>query len=85
MKRAYTATSYEFTKEWFQKAQKTAASQGKSDSAALWRDGMEHLEDLKAKNDQLREALEWCAGHGYSGGKSFGDVPLVKKALNQTR
>lgn len=52
-----TATSYEFVKDWFQRSQKSAASQGKSDSAALWRDGLEHLEHLKAKNDKLLKAL----------------------------
>ena len=41
-----TAISYETVRQWFKKAAMTAASQGKSDSAALWRDGLEHLEQL---------------------------------------
>jgi hypothetical protein len=55
-----TATSYEFVKNWFQKAQKSAAAQGKSDSAALWRDGLEHLESMKKERDEAVAALGMC-------------------------
>lgn len=29
-----------------------------SDSAALWRDGLEHLENMKSQRDSLLEALK---------------------------
>ena len=40
---------------------------------------------LEQERDRLREALEWCAGHAYAGGKSFGDVRIVKAAQRTIR
>ena len=31
----------------------------------------------------LLEALKWCAGHAYAGGKSFGDCGIVADALSK--
>lgn len=39
----------EFIKDWFHKAIKNAQGVGKLDSAALWADGLAHIEDLQAK------------------------------------
>lgn len=36
---------------------------------------------LKMENERLKEALIWCSGHAYAGGKSFADVEPVKSAL----
>lgn len=57
-----TATSYEFIKEWFEKAHRSASSQGKSDSAALWRDGLEHLECFRKERDEMLGLLIDVAG-----------------------
>lgn len=40
------------------------------------------LANTMRENDRLREALQWCAAHPYAGGKSFGDINLVRKALS---
>lgn len=31
--------------------------------------------------EKAREALKWVGGHGYAGGKSFADTPIVSEAL----
>lgn len=43
--------------EWFEKAANNADSQGKSDSAALWRDGLAHLNSLTCQRDELLEEI----------------------------
>ncbi len=42
-------TSFEFICEWFEKAANQAQSQGRFDSARLWRDGLEHLKYYHSK------------------------------------
>lgn len=53
--------------EWFEKAANNADSQGKSDSAALWRDGLAHLNSLTSQSNSLLEALKYAE-------KSISDV-----------
>ena len=36
---------------------------------------------LIAAAPELLEALKWVSSHGYAGGKSFGEVEIVKKAI----
>ncbi len=51
-------TSFAFVVEWFEKAVKAAESQGKKDSALLWKDGLQHLKYLGDENRKLRELLK---------------------------
>ncbi len=41
--------------------------------------------ELIAAAPELLEALKWCAEHSYAGGKSFGDVPIVKNAIAKAK
>lgn len=52
-----TAVSYETVSNWFAKAANNAANQGKSESATLWRDGHEHLENFRNQRNEALEAL----------------------------
>lgn len=36
---------------------------------------------IEAQRDELRKALEYVASFSYAGGKSYGDLPIVKNAL----
>jgi hypothetical protein len=38
---------------------------------------------LWAAAADLLDALQWCASHGYAGGKTFGDVEIVRTALTK--
>ena len=53
-------TSFQFIAEWFAKAGAAAARTGKSDSAALWAAGLQHLTHFQRKSelaDKLAGAL----------------------------
>lgn len=49
---------FEFVKDWFKKARKNAEMANKMDSAALWEDGLKHLERLWHKSNRLEGCLE---------------------------
>ncbi len=51
-------TSYEFIKEWFEQCEKKAAAKGFKESAALWRDGLQHLEYFHAEVVRLEKEIE---------------------------
>lgn len=52
-----TAVSYETVSTWFAKCANNAGNQGKSESATLWRDGLEHLESFRNERNQAIELL----------------------------
>lgn len=53
-----TAVSFQTVVKWFAIAQANAAAQGKSESATLWKDGLEHLQVMCAERDAAWRALE---------------------------
>jgi len=65
-------TSFGFVAEWFEHAAKTASSQGKRDSAILWKDGLEHLTFMNTKIAALEAEVKdtrmvLLLGHGHKG------------------
>jgi hypothetical protein len=51
------AQPFQYVREWFKKCGDRAANMGKHDSAALWRDGLAHLDAQHASNVELTTAL----------------------------
>ena len=47
--------SFEFVRKWFLKAATEAKRQGRKDSVQLWKDGLAHLDALKARNEKLED------------------------------
>ena len=50
-------TSFEFVCVWFRNAITQAKKQNRQDSAALWQDGLSHLEHQQLGIERLRTAL----------------------------
>ena len=49
-------TSFGFVSDWFTKAMESAKKQGRTDSAMLWKDGLDHLNFM----NQIVEELKCC-------------------------
>lgn len=53
-----TAARFETVRAWFGKARDNAEKMGRRDSAALWADGLYHLEQMRALNSSYADALK---------------------------
>lgn len=58
MKSKTSNSSFLFIREWFQRCAKRAAAQGRLDAAALWKDGLHHLDHQQETIHALSVALE---------------------------
>ena len=57
MKKPTTGTSFEFVLSWMEKAERNARQQNRNDSAALWKDAIDHLKYLNHENKRLAALL----------------------------
>lgn len=81
--------SFEFVRKWFIEAVKEAKRQGRKDSAALWKDGLDHLDAKEAEIAALRalvkEMVIKCKKYNF--GNPIREIlnrPLVKKIMEET-
>lgn len=76
--------SFERVRNWFEKAGTKAAAQGRHESAALWSDGLAHLNAMHAALQLAEQALSTLP-LGAASLKTANALEAVRKAIDAAK
>lgn len=77
------STNFSLVQDWFARAARHASARGANNSAQLWMDGLEHLNALKALNEEAVAILEAIESRAKANLPIFSKVCTVRGRLQR--